>query len=87
MSYGTDTHSLEEGGSHGGLDRYMGPTAKYYSHMPETMIDGQVEDQDAPEDVQLSHEAASSPDEAAQRLQQMRPRPATPDSENEQPGE
>jgi hypothetical protein len=56
----------------GGLERYLAPEAERGSNMPGEMIDGEVEDeeQDAPEDNQMSHEALPA-DEAARRLEAM----------------
>jgi hypothetical protein len=54
----------------GGLDRYLGPEAQRGSHLPGEAIDGEVEEDDAPEDNELSHEALST-DEAARRLSEM----------------
>jgi hypothetical protein len=54
----------------GGLERYLGPESQRGSHMPEEAIDGEVEEEDAPEDNELSHEELST-DEAARRLEQM----------------
>ncbi|HEV8290885.1 MAG TPA: hypothetical protein VGP94_03145 [Tepidisphaeraceae bacterium] len=54
----------------GGLDRYLGPEAQRGSHLPGEAIDGEVEEEDAPEDTEMSHEELST-DEAARRLDQM----------------
>ncbi len=57
----------------GALDRDLGPEAQRGSHLPGEAIDGEVspeEDEDAPEDNNLSHEKLS-PDEAARQLDQM----------------
>jgi len=54
----------------GGLDRDLGPEAQRGSHLPGEAIDGEVEEKDAPEDNEMSHEALST-DEAARRLEQM----------------
>ncbi|HEV8606498.1 MAG TPA: hypothetical protein VGQ99_14080 [Tepidisphaeraceae bacterium] len=57
----------------GGLDRYLGPEAQRGSHLPGEAIDGELnpeEQEDAPEDNNLSHEELP-PDEAARRLDQM----------------
>jgi hypothetical protein len=53
----------------GGLERYLGPEAQRGSHLPGEAIDGEVEE-DAPEDIEMSHEELST-DEAARRLDQM----------------
>ncbi len=54
----------------GGLERYLGPEAQRGSHLPGEAVDGEVEEEDAPEDNNLSHEELS-PDEAARRLEEM----------------
>lgn len=59
-----------EDGLRGGLDRYLPPSGTVRSHMPEELVDGEVESPDRPEDEQLSHEAAS-PEVAAKRLDRM----------------
>jgi len=58
-------------GTRGGLDRFLGPPARERSAMPSDMTDGKTDDeQDAPEDVELSHEARSA-DDAAKALEEM----------------
>ena len=54
----------------GGLERHLGPEAQRGSHLPGEAIDGEVEEEDAPEDIEMSHEELST-DEAARRLDQM----------------
>ena len=54
----------------GGLERYLGPEARRGSHLPGEAIDGEVEEEDAPEDIEMSHEELST-DKAARRLDQM----------------
>lgn len=53
-----------------GLDRFLGPEAQSGSHLPGEAIDGEVEQEDAPEDNELSHEALEI-DEAARKLEEM----------------
>ena len=57
----------------GGLERYLGPEAQRGSHIPGEAIDGEVEEEDAAEDIEQSHEELST-DEAARRLEQMQRR-------------
>ncbi len=54
----------------GGLERYLGPEAQRGSHIPGEAIDGEVEEEDAAEDIEQNHEELST-DEAARRLEQM----------------
>jgi len=56
----------------GGLERYLGPEAQRGSHIPGEIVDGEIEEEDAPDDIEQSHEALST-DEAARRLEQMQP--------------
>ena len=58
-------------GTRGGLDRFLGPPARERSAIPSDITDGKTDDEeDAPEDVELSHEARS-PDDAAKALEEM----------------
>lgn len=58
-------------GTRGGLDRFLGPPARERAAMPADMTDGKTSsDADAPEDVELSHEA-QQPDDAARALEAM----------------
>ena len=54
----------------GSLERYLGPEAQSGSHVPGEIVDGEVEEEDAPEDNEQSHEELST-DEAARRLDEM----------------
>ena len=54
----------------GGMERDLGPDAQRGSHLPGEAIDGEVEEEDAPEDNDLSHEELST-DEAARHLGEM----------------
>ena len=56
----------------GGLERYLGPEAQRGSHIPGEAIDGEVEEEDAAEDIEQSREELST-DEAARRLDEMQP--------------
>ena len=56
--------------SRSNFERYPGPEASRGSHLPGEAIDGEAEENDAPEDNEMSHEALST-DEAARRLEQM----------------
>jgi hypothetical protein len=56
-------------GTRGGLDRFLGPPARDRAAIPADMTDGEADDADAPEDIELSHEA-QKPD-AARALERM----------------
>src|SRR5688500_2505665 len=65
-----DPNPDRDPGSRGGLDRFLAPPGLGQSPMPPEMTDGKVEDGDAPEDNELSHEARSAAD-AAKSLEAM----------------
>lgn len=47
-----DPHNEDDAQLRGGLDRFLGPPARAYSHMPDDLIDGKVEEDETSPEVE-----------------------------------
>lgn len=73
-----DPQNEDDAQLRGGLDRFLGPPARAYSHMPGDLIDGVVEDDSSPDVEARDPEAGrdneqgtwSNPDEPVNEIRQ-----------------